>query len=64
MWPMTHQTPHLHDFLEFEPRSLSVRATSGFLSRASRSTLRIPKDLINEAQQHFESMKDSVLEVA
>ena len=64
MWPMTHQTPHLHDFLEFEPRSLSVRATSGFLSRASRSTLRIPKDLINEAQQHLESMKDSVLEVA
>lgn len=56
MWPVAYARPHLHDFLEFEPKLLSARATAGFLSRTRRGTLRIPEDLICEAEAHLESM--------
>jgi hypothetical protein len=41
----------------FEPKPLSARATAGFLARARRSTLRIPGDLIREADMHLEAME-------
>jgi DNA (cytosine-5)-methyltransferase 1 len=56
MWPVAEARPHLHDFLEHPTKLLSARATAGFLSRAARGNLRIPKDLICEAEAHLEAM--------
>jgi len=56
MWPVRWPRPHLLDYLEFDPRPLSVRATTGFLDRAKRGNLRIPEDFLCEAQLHLNSM--------
>ncbi len=56
MWPVARPRLHLHEFLEFEPKLLSARATSGFLSRTRRGTLRIPEELICETEAHLETM--------
>jgi DNA (cytosine-5)-methyltransferase 1 len=56
MWPVSYPRPHLHEFLEFETKLLSARATAGFLKRAEAGSLRIPKDLICEAKEHLEAM--------
>jgi DNA (cytosine-5)-methyltransferase 1 len=56
MWPIAAARPHLHEFLEHEPNLLSVRATEGFLARTRRGTLRIPEDLICEAEAHLEAI--------
>jgi DNA (cytosine-5)-methyltransferase 1 len=64
MWPVAYERPHLHDFLEFETNSLSARATAGFLSRVARSTLRVPEDLICEAETHLEAMTPEIGVVA
>jgi DNA (cytosine-5)-methyltransferase 1 len=56
MWPASVERPHLHEFLAHEPTKLSARATAGFLSRAKQSSLRIPEDLICEAEAHLEAM--------
>jgi DNA (cytosine-5)-methyltransferase 1 len=56
MWPVAEERPHLHEFLRYEPNLLSARATEGFLRRARRGTLRIPEDLICEAEAHLEGM--------
>ncbi len=56
MWPVSYPRPHLHEFLEFETKLLSARATAGFLKRAEAGSLRIPKDLICEAKEHLAAM--------
>ena len=56
MWPVAYPCPHLHEFLEFEPQLLSARATAGFLKRAKAGSLRIPPDLICEAELHLQRM--------
>ena len=58
MWPVASPRPHLHEFLAFAPKHLSVRATAGFLSRTRRGTLRIPEDLIREAEIHLRAMDE------
>jgi DNA (cytosine-5)-methyltransferase 1 len=64
MWPVALQRPHLHEFLDYEPKLLSARATSGFLSRTRRGSLRIPEDLICEAEAHLEAMNGQMSLVA
>jgi DNA (cytosine-5)-methyltransferase 1 len=56
MWPVAYSRPHLHEFLEYEPKLLSARATAGFLSRTARGNLRIPEDLIAECRVHLDAM--------
>lgn len=56
MWPVADERPHLHEFLQHDPNLLSARATEGFLRRTRRGTLRIPEDLICEAETHLETM--------
>lgn len=56
MWPVAYARPHLHEFIEHELSPLSARATAGFLSRAARGNLRIPEDLICEAEAHLAAM--------
>ncbi len=64
MWPVAEPRTHLHEFLKFEPKLLSARATAGFLSRTRRGTLRIPEDLICEAEAHLEAMNRQLSLVA
>lgn len=56
MWPVAYARPHLNDFLEYPTAPLSARATAGFLTRAGRGNLRIPEDLICEAEAHLATM--------
>jgi DNA (cytosine-5)-methyltransferase 1 len=56
LWPVAHPRPHLHEFLHYEPRLLSARATAGFLGRAAKGNLRIPEDLIVECRLHLDAM--------
>lgn len=56
MWPVAYPRPHLHEFLEYPAKPLSARATAGFLSRTAKGNLRIPKDLICEAEAHLVAM--------
>lgn len=56
MWPVRWPRPHLLDYLNFDARPLSARATTGFLERARRGNLRIPEDFLCEAQAHLDSM--------
>ncbi len=53
-WPARIAGQSLADFLEFEPQLLSARATAGFLSRASTSTLRFPAGLIAALEAHLD----------
>jgi DNA (cytosine-5)-methyltransferase 1 len=64
MWPVAHERPHLHEFLEYDTNPLSARATAGFLSRITNSTLRVPEDLICEARAHLEAMTPEISAVA
>ncbi len=64
MWPVALPRPHLHEFLDYEPKLLSARATAGFLSRTRRSSLRIPADLIREAEAHLRAMTEHLSLVA
>jgi DNA (cytosine-5)-methyltransferase 1 len=64
MWPVAYPRPHLHEFLEYEQRPLSARATAGFLARAERGNLRIPADLIAECRDHLSAMTDQQLTAA
>lgn len=56
MWPVAYPRPHLADFLAHPAPLLSARATAGFLRRAASGNLRIPEDLICEAEAHLEAM--------
>ena len=56
MWPQRPIRSHLNEYLQFPLHPLSARATTGFLNRAGRGNLRIPKDLICEAEAHLEAM--------
>ncbi|MDP9441378.1 MAG: DNA (cytosine-5-)-methyltransferase [Actinomycetota bacterium] len=64
MWPVAWPRPHLHEFLAYEQHPLSARATAGFLSRTRRGTLRIPEDLICEAERHLATMRGEPLPLA
>ena len=52
-WPVSRKPMPLEPFLEFEPKELSVRAASGFLSRARRSTLRFPPGFLEAIETHI-----------
>lgn len=56
-WPVRLPYCHLEDFLQFEAVPLSARATSGFLGRAARSSLRFPDGLLDDLAAHLESVE-------
>lgn len=56
-WPVRTPYPHLAEYLKFEPNLLSVRATEGFLRRASHSTLNFPDGLLGDVAAHLEYMR-------
>jgi DNA (cytosine-5)-methyltransferase 1 len=54
-YPVHVPYQHLAGFLEHEGRPLSARGARGFLSRASRSTLRFPDGLLDAVRAHADA---------
>ncbi|MCW5738075.1 MAG: DNA (cytosine-5-)-methyltransferase [Enhydrobacter sp.] len=55
-FPVWQQRLHLHQFLKYSGMPLSVRATSGFLSRAEASSLRFVPGFLAAVRSHLERM--------
>lgn len=56
-WPVERTYQSLADFLLHPLTPLSVKATSGFLSRAERGGLRFPPDFLRTLKAHLENVK-------
>ena len=52
-WPVQRRYASLAEFLRYEPKLLSVKATSGFLERTSRSSLRFPPGFLSALRAHL-----------
>jgi len=57
MFPVWRDRPSLVDYLRFEGKPLSARATRGFLSRTERSTLRFVPGFKDRVQGHLDRME-------
>lgn len=55
-WPVCAPYQHLREFLQFETRPLSARATSGFLKRAHASRLRFVEGFLADVAVHARNM--------
>lgn len=51
-WPIHTDRLPLQDFLQFAPKPLSLRATTGFRSRLEASTLRHPDEFMRALKSH------------
>lgn len=56
-WPVRRKQRPLEEFLNYEPKELSLRATTGFEKRLSSSTLRAPNDFRVALKKHIKRMK-------
>ncbi len=56
-WPVRRQSPALVTFLEYPPRPLSERATSGFASRLEKSSLRPPMEFRSALKRHLAGLE-------
>lgn len=56
-YPVWEPRLRLGQFLNYDGTPLSVRATSGFLSRAKASSLNLPHDLIERIERHLERQR-------
>ncbi len=56
-WPVRRTARPLVEFLNFEGRRLSERATAGFLGRTRTSSLRFPPGFIPAVEAHLERMR-------
>lgn len=56
-WPVRRLPPRIEDFLLHEGRPLSLKATSGFYGRASKSQLRFPPGFLKKLETHVRRMK-------
>lgn len=56
MWPVQWERPHLAEFLKFPCTDLSLRAASGFLSRARESTLNFELGFLDAVAIHVARM--------
>jgi DNA (cytosine-5)-methyltransferase 1 len=52
-WPKRYKRKPLAEFLRFEPKPLSEKATAGFLSRTRKSSLRFPEGFIPALEMHL-----------
>jgi DNA (cytosine-5)-methyltransferase 1 len=52
-WPLKRKTKSIEDFLRYEPRPLSYRATSGFWQRLQASPLNYPADFAEALKAHI-----------
>jgi DNA (cytosine-5)-methyltransferase 1 len=56
-WPVRHPRPHLADFLRYQSRPLSERATNGFWRRTQASRLRFPDGFLTDVERHLRRMQ-------
>jgi DNA (cytosine-5)-methyltransferase 1 len=56
-WPKHYKRALLHEFLKDEPKPLSERATTGFLSRTRRAKLRFPHGFIPTIEAHLDFVR-------
>ena len=57
MWPERVPRLALADFLRFEPKLLSLKATDGFISRLKSSGLRYPPEFLRALLRHSDRMR-------
>lgn len=55
-WPAQRPCAPLHEWLRYEPKPLSIKATAGFLERVGRSSLRFPDGFIDTVRRHLENV--------
>ncbi len=55
-WPVNRKQQDILDFLRYEPKELSLRATTGFEKRLSSSTLRAPQEFRVALKHHIKRM--------
>lgn len=60
-WPLQQKYQSLEAFLRHPLTPLSVRATTGFLSRAERGGLKFPPEFLRTLREHLEKMQGSVV---
>lgn len=61
MWPTREPYAHLHDVVDLdEAQPLSVRAASGFLSRANRGNLRFADGFLEDIAEHIDFMSSEL----
>ena len=56
-FPVWRDRPSLTEFLRFDGKPLSARATRGFLSRTDRSTLRFVPGFLERLRRHLDYME-------
>lgn len=56
-WPVKRKQKDILEFLNHEPKELSLRATKGFEKRLSSSSLRAPDEFRTALKQHIKRMK-------
>lgn len=57
-FPVWRNRPPLAEFLQFDGKPLSVRATKGFLSRTDRSKLRFAPGFLERLRRHLATVED------
>lgn len=57
-WPVCLAAPPLVDFLKFEPKLLSARATRGFSGRLAESRLNYPQEFMEALKRHLSFMEE------
>jgi DNA (cytosine-5)-methyltransferase 1 len=63
-WPKRYKRKPLAEFLRFEPKPLSEKATAGFLSRTRRGSLRFPDGFIPALEAHLRRVQNGGLATA
>ena len=63
-WPKNYKYLPLASFLKYEPKSLSLKATSGFYNRLRKSSLRRPLEFDAALESHIFHWQAKELEVA
>ena len=58
-WPKQFKRKPLLEFLKYEPKLLSERATAGFLKRTRKGSLKFPEGFIAAAERHLSRMSNS-----
>lgn len=60
-WPLLRPNRPILDFLRYPVKLLSIRATTGFLSRARKSRLRFREGFLEDVAHHLTSVSQEVL---
>lgn len=60
-WPQRTPAPPLDEFLQYETKPLSQRATAGFFSRTQISSLRFPEGFLEAVESHLHAISGEAM---